>query len=110
VIFPASSGKFPLTSSVLRVTTVAADSLDPVALSISCSDSLARERSRVFFTRKTGGSGAVMPGVTVEAASPALIEKVRTVVMDGQGQFKIVDLRVQVNIVPRDGATYSRKP
>ena len=38
-------------------------------------------------------SGAVMPGVTVEAASPALIEKVRTVVTDDQGQYKIVDLR-----------------
>jgi Carboxypeptidase regulatory-like domain len=38
-------------------------------------------------------SGAVLPGVTVEAASPALIEKVRTVVTDGEGQFKIVDLR-----------------
>src|SRR5215471_3032271 len=38
-------------------------------------------------------SGAVLPGVTVEAASPALIEKTRTVVTDGQGNFKIVDLR-----------------
>jgi hypothetical protein len=38
-------------------------------------------------------SGAVMPGVTVEASSPALIEKVRTVVTDGEGQYKIVDLR-----------------
>src|SRR5262244_2209497 len=38
-------------------------------------------------------SGAVLPGVTVEAASPALIEKVRTVVTDDQGQYKIVDLR-----------------
>jgi hypothetical protein len=38
-------------------------------------------------------SGAVLPGVTVEASSPALIEKVRTVVSDGQGQYKIVDLR-----------------
>ena len=38
-------------------------------------------------------SGAVLPGVTVEAASPALIEKVRTVVTDAQGQYKIVDLR-----------------
>jgi hypothetical protein len=38
-------------------------------------------------------SGAVLPGVTVEAASPALIEKVRSVVSDGQGQYKIVDLR-----------------
>jgi len=31
-------------------------------------------------------SGSVLPGVTVEAASPALIEKVRTVVTDGTGQ------------------------
>jgi hypothetical protein len=38
-------------------------------------------------------SGAVLPGVSVEAASPALIEKVRAVVTDGNGQFKIVDLR-----------------
>jgi len=38
-------------------------------------------------------SGAVIPGVTVEAASPALIERVRTVVTDVQGNFKIVDLR-----------------
>src|SRR5262245_33493058 len=38
-------------------------------------------------------SGAVMPGVTVEAASPALIEKVRSVVTDGQGLYRIVDLR-----------------
>ena len=38
-------------------------------------------------------SGAVLPGVTVEAASPALIEKVRSVVTDGEGRFNIVDLR-----------------
>jgi hypothetical protein len=38
-------------------------------------------------------SGAVLPGVTVEASSPALIEKVRTAVTDGAGRFSIVDLR-----------------
>jgi hypothetical protein len=38
-------------------------------------------------------SGAVMPGVTVEASSPALIERVRTATTDTQGQYKIVDLR-----------------
>ena len=38
-------------------------------------------------------SGAVLPGVTVEAASDALIEKVRTAVTDGNGQYRIVDLR-----------------
>src|SRR5712691_11758416 len=37
-------------------------------------------------------SGGVMPGVTVEAASPALIEKTRTAVTDGDGQYKIISL------------------
>src|SRR5207247_11257686 len=58
-------------------------------------------------------TGAVMPGVTVEAASPALIEKVRNVVTDGQGLYRIVDLRpgtysvtfslTGFNTVKRDG-------
>jgi len=58
-------------------------------------------------------TGAVMPGVTVEVASPALIERVRSVVSDGQGLYKIVDLRPGVysvtftlpgfNTVKRDG-------
>src|SRR3989449_766654 len=34
-----------------------------------------------------------MPGVTVEAASPALIEKVRVAVTDDQGNYKITELR-----------------
>src|SRR5213594_519205 len=38
-------------------------------------------------------SGAVLPGVTVEAASPVLIEKVRAVVSDDTGQYRIVNLR-----------------
>jgi hypothetical protein len=38
-------------------------------------------------------SGAVLPGVTVEAASPDLIEKVRSAVTDGSGAYRIVDLR-----------------
>jgi hypothetical protein len=38
-------------------------------------------------------SGSVLPGVTVEAASPALIEKVRTAVTDGTGQYAIENLR-----------------
>src|SRR3982075_4694012 len=37
-------------------------------------------------------SGAVLPGVTVEAASPVLIEKVRSVVSDATGQYRIVNL------------------
>jgi hypothetical protein len=38
-------------------------------------------------------TGAVMPGVTIEASSPALIERSRTVVSDTQGRYTIVDLR-----------------
>jgi len=38
-------------------------------------------------------SGAVLPGVTVEVASPVLIEKVRIAVTDSQGQYRVIDLR-----------------
>lgn len=38
-------------------------------------------------------TGAVLPGVTVEASSPALIEKVRTAVTDANGNYKIIELR-----------------
>jgi hypothetical protein len=44
-------------------------------------------------------SGAILPGVSVEASSPALIEKVRTVVTDGTGQYRIVDLTPGTYIV-----------
>jgi hypothetical protein len=38
-------------------------------------------------------SGAVLPGVTIEASSPVLIEKARSVTSDGDGRYTIVDLR-----------------
>src|SRR5512141_1366781 len=41
----------------------------------------------------TDDSGGVLPGVTVEASSPALIERVRTAVTDSNGQYRIIDLR-----------------
>src|SRR3954471_15595272 len=41
----------------------------------------------------TDNSGAVLPGVTVEAASPALIEKVRTATTDGNGRYRIENLQ-----------------
>ena len=44
-------------------------------------------------------SGAVLPGVTVEATSPALIEKVRSVLTDGEGRYNIVDLRPGTYVV-----------
>ena len=44
-------------------------------------------------------SGAVLPGVTVEASSPALIEKTRSAVSDGSGQYRIENLRPGVYTV-----------
>ena len=41
----------------------------------------------------TDTQGGVLPGVTVEASSPALIEGTRTVVTDGQGRYRVVQLR-----------------
>src|SRR5438552_19040651 len=38
-------------------------------------------------------SGAVIPGVTVEAASEVLIERSRTVVTSGDGRYTVVDVR-----------------
>src|SRR5712672_1663486 len=59
---------------------------------------LALASSAVFAQAAIAGvvkdtSGGVLPGVTVEASSPALIEKARSVVTDGTGQYRIVDLR-----------------
>ena len=61
------------------------------ALVILCPSAVFAQASIAGVVRDT--SQAVLPGVTVEAASPALIEKVRAVVTDGSGQFRIVDLR-----------------
>src|SRR3977135_3496945 len=62
-------------------------------------------------------SGAVLPGVTVEASSPALIAKVRTAVTDGAGQYRITGLNsgtysltfalTGFNIVKREGIELS---
>ena len=41
----------------------------------------------------TDNTGGVLPGVTVEVASPALIEGVRAAVTGGEGRFNIIDLR-----------------
>src|SRR5262245_3402976 len=60
-------------------------------------------------------SGAALPGVTVEASSPEIIEKVRTATTDGSGQYRITELRpggytvtfslAGFNTVKRDGIT-----
>jgi hypothetical protein len=44
-------------------------------------------------------SGSVLPGVTVEASSPVLIEKVRTAVTDGNGVYRLLDLRAGTYVV-----------
>jgi hypothetical protein len=49
--------------------------------------------------RVTDTSGAVLPGVTVEASSPVLIEKTRNVTTDGEGLYRIVDLRPGTYVV-----------
>jgi hypothetical protein len=53
---------------------------------------LAQERASIVGVVQDA-TGAVMPGVTVEAASPALIEQVRTAVTDSNGRYAIIDLR-----------------
>src|SRR4051794_24707097 len=61
-------------------------------LSLLLMPSFAAAQSAIAGT-VTDESGGVLPGVTVEASSPVLIEKTRTVVTDGQGRFNIVNLR-----------------
>jgi Carboxypeptidase regulatory-like domain len=78
---------------------------------------LARAQTGIIAGSVRDVTGAVLPGVTVEAASPALIEKTRTVTTDGEGQYKIVDLRpgsysvtftlTGFNTVRRDGVEVS---
>lgn len=41
----------------------------------------------------TDNTGAVLPGATVEAASPVLIERTRSVITDGQGRYSVINLR-----------------
>src|SRR5450759_784835 len=69
-----------------------------VTLAVLACPTVARAQSAIAGVVKDA-SGGVMPGVTVEASSPALIEKVRSVVSDEQGQYKILDLRPGVYTV-----------
>jgi hypothetical protein len=63
-----------------------------VLLSLLVVPSFAFAQASIVGTARDA-SGAVLPGVTVEASSPALIEKARTVVTNGVGQYSIEDLR-----------------
>ena len=63
-----------------------------VTLFLTCAPASAQINGSITGVVKDA-SGAVLPGVTIEVASPALIEKIRTAVSDGQGLYRIVDLR-----------------
>src|SRR5215217_1975198 len=76
-------GKF--TNALLRIALVS-------AVGVLFIPSLAHAQATLAGT-VVDASGAVLPGVTVEASSPVLIEKVRTATTDGSGQYRIVDLR-----------------
>jgi hypothetical protein len=86
-----------------------------VTCAVSLPSALYAQASITGTVRDT--SGAVLPGVTVEAASPVLIEKVRTTVTDDSGRYQLIDLRPGAytvtfalsgfNAVRRDGITLS---
>src|SRR5688572_24163529 len=78
-----------LGGSVMRITTGPACLV--LGVFLMAAPSVFAQASITGIVRDT--SGAVLPGVTVEASSPALIEKVRTATTDGNGQYRIVDLR-----------------
>jgi hypothetical protein len=68
------------------------------AVALSPADAAAQESASIVGV-VLDTSGAVLPGVTVEAASPALIERTRTVVTDGAGRYAIISLRPGVYTV-----------
>src|SRR4026209_597114 len=69
-----------------------------VALACLALPSIARAQS-AFTGEVKDTSGAVLPGVTVEVTSPALIEKVRSAVTDDAGRYNIIQLRSAVYTV-----------
>src|SRR5262245_9532963 len=59
---------------------------------IGAASTAAQERASIV-GQVLDGTGAVMPGVTVEASSEVLIERARATVSDSSGRYAIVDLR-----------------
>jgi hypothetical protein len=64
-----------------------------VALSLTGSAKVFAQANSAIAGVVKDATGAVLPGVTVEASSPALIERTRSSVSDEKGEYKIVDLR-----------------
>src|SRR5262245_51757304 len=77
----------------MRTPTRVAGLITIIALLTTASTALAQTGASGLAGVVRDTSGAVLPGVTVEASSPALIEKTRSVVTDGEGRYNIVDLR-----------------
>ncbi len=63
-----------------------------LGLAILASPVSAQERASIV-GQVTDSTGAILPGVTVVAASPALIERTREAITDGSGRYAIIDLR-----------------
>ncbi|HEY7284546.1 MAG TPA: carboxypeptidase regulatory-like domain-containing protein, partial [Vicinamibacterales bacterium] len=64
-----------------------------VALGMALTPTIASAQTSAIAGTVKDTSGAVLPGVTVEVSSPALIERTRSTITDGSGQFKIDQLR-----------------
>ena len=64
-----------------------------IALAVLCLLPRVAQAQSAFTGVIKDTSGAVLPGVTVEASSPVLIEKTRSVVTDENGAYRLVDLR-----------------
>jgi hypothetical protein len=64
-----------------------------LALAAVCLLPMAAQAQSAFTGVVKDTSGAVLPGVTVEAASDVLIEKTRSVITDENGGYRLVDLR-----------------
>jgi carboxypeptidase family protein len=60
-------------------------------VAVICGNAFAQQASGIAGTVRDA-SGGVLPGVSIEAASPALIERVRVAVSDGEGRYNIVNL------------------
>ncbi len=69
------------------------------ALTVLCLVPTAAFAQSTFTGVVKDDTGAVLPGVTVEASSPALIEKSKATVTDGSGAYRLVDLRPGVYTV-----------
>src|SRR6478752_3884791 len=72
--------------------------LSAALVCVAALPTLAHAQSAIGGTVKDA-TGAVLPGVTVEAASPVLIEKTKTVSTDGEGKYQVVDLRPGVYVI-----------